>query len=82
MAVQDQMGISVDTKELTKLVKTLRKLGVHTYRTPTLELCLEIQHKPTVEHKSKDKSDKIESEQLSEEQLMFWSSAGIPEEAS
>jgi hypothetical protein len=68
----------VDSKELTKLVKTLRKLGVSVYKTPEIELSLSsLPEKRTRQAKS-DTKDPIIEGQFSDEQALFWSSAQLP----
>lgn len=66
--------------ELISLIKLLRRQGVTIYRTPELELVLAEKTQPRA-YKEATKQD-IGTPQYSDEQMLMWSSAGIPEEAA
>lgn len=69
----------MNVKELQALIRLLRKEGVKHYRTP--ELSLELGEQPKVVKRAGNQTDKIETpDEFSEEQTLFWSSGGIPDE--
>ncbi len=70
-----------DIKELAKLVKLCRKLGVKSYKTSDFEFELQdiaSDYKPTTRNKKQLKADdsNYTSDSLPEESLLFWSSGG------
>lgn len=67
-------GILVDIKQLTDLVKLLRKLGVQIYRTPQLELVLTDKLQPKKYKDSKEPSSLSDWDKLTDEEKLMWSS--------
>lgn len=82
MVDQEVMVTLVDTKELTNLIKLLKRHGVVSYATPTLTLVLDGKMQPRGGRALKEALDRQADDQkpLTDEDLLFWSSAGLPDE--
>lgn len=70
----------MDSKELKKLVKACRELGVLHYKTPEIEFTLSHDapikvNKSEQTFTSANDSKDFESDSLTPEELMFWSAA-------
>lgn len=71
-----------NTSELSKFIDLLRKKGVKSFKQGELSLEL-LPEAPLSNYKRKqptDTSDVIQTEEFSDEDALFWSSAGLPEE--
>jgi hypothetical protein len=69
----------MDIKELKKLTSYCRKQGILTLKTPEIEITLSPQALFPTTKPNEDHSDPISEGQLSDEDMLFWSSAGIPD---
>lgn len=77
------MGALVDTKELKRLIKLLKDQGVVQYSTPTITLVLDPKFQPRVYKDAPPPSESFQDSilpKLSQDELLFWSSAGLPDE--
>lgn len=72
----------MNNKELKKLVKDCRTLGILHYKTPELEFTLSAEKPVKValqaqkQTQNNVQADEIESDTLTPEQLMWWSAVG------
>lgn len=70
----------IDNKKLSTLIKLLRKNGVKHFKSP--ELSLELGELPSLGSHSTNQgtSQDLPVETYSDEQTLFWSSGGVPQE--
>lgn len=71
-----------DAKQLKKLADACRKAGIKTFKGYGLEFTLSDIEPATKSSKKKaaQTSDSLESEELTDEQIMFWSAPSIPQQ--
>ena len=62
----------MDLKELKELLKVLRDKGVLEYRTKEIELKLS-EDAPQSKYKRKQETDELEEQELTEEELLYYS---------
>lgn len=69
-------------KELKKMISFLRKNGVSQYKSGDFEIALSPTHKSYSKPKDSNQTEpKIEKE-FTQEEMLYWSSPGFPEEAN
>lgn len=73
-------SITMTNRELKSLIKLLRKSGVKHYRTPQLSLELLDNVPQQADKEATGVSNTIPVETFNEEETLFWSSAGTPDE--
>lgn len=66
-------------KELKALIKLLRGSGIRHYKTPQLSLEL-LPEVPMKANTASNATSEVSTETYSEQDTLFWSSGGIPEE--
>lgn len=68
-----------DIKQLGKLIDMCRKKGVDTIKIDNMEIKLRLDAYEETKHHAIDNSEIKTENQYTDEETLFWSSAGIPD---